>query len=33
MKKQYITASDLTDGRQRGETPPLQSKCENRTTT
>jgi len=23
MKKQYITASDLTDGRQRGETPPF----------
>jgi len=31
MQKQYIIASDADDGRQRGEKPPWQSKCENRT--
>jgi len=31
MQKQYIVANDITDGRQRGEMTPWQSKCENRT--
>ena len=31
MQKQYIIASDATDGRQSVEMPPWQSKCENRT--
>jgi len=33
MQKQYILASDVTDGSQMGEIPPWQSKCENRTAT
>jgi len=33
MQKQHIIASDVTDGRQRGEMPPWQSKCENQTAT
>ena len=33
MQKQYIIASDVTDGRQGDETPPWQSKCENRAAT
>jgi len=33
MQKQYLIASNVTDGRQRGEMPPRQSKCANRTAT
>jgi len=33
MQNQYIIASDVSDGRQRGEMPPWQSICENRTGT
>jgi len=33
MQKQYIIAIDVTDGRQRSEMSPWQSKCENRTAT
>jgi len=33
MQKQYLTALDVTDERQRGEFPPWQSKCANRTAT
>jgi len=33
MQKQYIIAGDVTGGKQRGEMPPWQSKCENRTAT
>ena len=33
MQKQYIITCDVTDLRQRGEIPPWQSKCENRTAT
>ena len=33
MQIQYIIAGDVTGGKQRGEMPPWQSKCENRTAT